>query len=130
MRRSCGSLLRAMAAAVAAATILPGSAVAVTGPAVIHTPALFSDPAEYGGMIAVDIGNSDRSTMVVACISNRCNWLFPASTGPVPVYDNAYTATGDWFGLDLRHGQRRTVVIYANNGATRTQWGPTRITVD
>jgi hypothetical protein len=97
---------------------------------VIHTPALSSDPADFGGLLNLSIGNSDAATLVLGCVSSRCTWLFPASLGPLPIYDNAYTVTGNEFGLDFRHAQRRTVVIYAANGDSHSRWGPTVLTVD
>jgi hypothetical protein len=119
-----------LAGALALAALAPAPAQAVSGAPIIHAPALYSDPSDFGGLLAVSVGNSDAGTGVFACVSNRCAHVFPTSVGPFPVNDNAYVATGKDFGLVFRHGQRRTVVVFAANGPSSAQWGPTVITVD
>jgi hypothetical protein len=119
-----------LAGALALAALAPAPAAAVTGPPNIHKPELYSAPPDFGGLLNVSIGNSDENTGVYACVSNHCAFLFPTSLGPIPVNDNAYTATGRDFGLVFKHGQRRTVVIFAANGDSSAQWGPTVLTVD
>jgi hypothetical protein len=122
-------LSRTLAGVLLLAALAPASAAAVSGPPNIHTPKLFSDPSDWGGLLTVNVGNSDEVTSVVACVSSRCVRVFPSSVEPFPSNDNVYTATGRDFGLVFERGQRRTVVVFAANGSSDSRWGPEKITV-
>jgi hypothetical protein len=121
---------RSVLAALALGTVVPAVAAANAGPPNVHTPRLygidskFADPAttEFGGRFEVYIGNSVGDTEVVACVSRRCRRLYQSG-------DNRYGATGTYFGLTLKRGQRRTVSVNAANPGAGALWGPTKVSV-
>lgn len=112
----------ASALALTIAAALPAAVAANSGAPNVHTPALYEDPPEFGGLFNLTVGNSDSETVVTACISSRCRRIYP-------VVDNGYNATGSLFGLRFERGQERTVKVTASNADATTVWGPSKVTV-
>jgi hypothetical protein len=112
----------AIAAAVLAGALLPAAALGRVGYPEVHTPRLIDGPQEFGDSVSVYVGNSDSRTDVRVCVSGRCRRLTRHG-------DNRYLAVGALWNLNLRRGQRRTVLVIANNPNAGTMWGPTKVAV-